>query len=176
MPEADFSFAPEYPTEQFDEVIFTNQSKGNDQNEWLWFFNTDPLTTASGPEARTTFKDAGSYAVAMSVKNQWGCGDTITRVINVMPDFHVYVPDAFTPDGDHINEVFKPVGRGVKFYYLSIYNRWGEKIFESKDIETGWDGTYKGERCKADVYTWKINASGVDGSQKLLNGHVSLLR
>jgi gliding motility-associated-like protein len=112
----------------------------------------------------------------MVVKNSWGCADTVVRTVVVEPDFNVYVPTAFTPNADELNDVFQPKGSGVVKYSLIVYDRWGQKIFQSTDFSKGWDGTFKGEECKMDVYVWKIIASDIKGKTKNLNGSVTLYR
>ena len=114
--------------------------------------------------------------MAFIVQNKYGCSDTIVKTIKVESDFNIYVPNAFTPNGDELNDNFLPILRGTKFYTLSIFDRWGAKLFETNSTETGWDGTYKGEEAKQDVYVWKINVSSNSGEQKTMSGQVTLTR
>jgi gliding motility-associated-like protein len=120
--------------------------------------------------------DAGNYAVALLVKNKWGCADTVIKEIQVETDFNVYVPNIFTPNNDDNNQIFLPVCTGVKFYELNVFDRWGRKVFQSIDITHGWDGTYNGEQCQDGVYVWQIKVSSNSGEMKTLNGHLTLLR
>ena len=92
----------------------------------------------------------------------------------------IYMPSAFTPNGDGLNDVFTAFGMDLKEYQLIIYNRWGEKIFQTKDINLGWDGTYKGTASPLGLYIWELEASDKNG-KPLLNdiqsrGTVSLVR
>jgi gliding motility-associated-like protein len=118
--------------------------------------------------------------VILNAYSSNGCADTAMLWINIYPDLIFYVPNAFTPDDDQYNQVFKPVfssGFSAKNYNFSIYNRWGELIFETDQINQGWDGTYHNMRCQDDVYTWKIRLmSAVTGSRKEYVGHVTLLK
>jgi len=95
-------------------------------------------------------------------------------------DLIYYVPNAFSPDGDEFNNVFKPVlttGFDVNSYHLSIFNRWGELIFESLNYEEGWDGTYHNEKLLDGTYIWKINVKYRSSDKKKeLIGHVSLFK
>ncbi|MDP1747662.1 MAG: gliding motility-associated C-terminal domain-containing protein, partial [Bacteroidota bacterium] len=68
----------------------------------------------------------------------------------------IYVPEAFTPNGDNINDVFYVVGNGLKEFKLFIFNRWGEEIFESDDINLGWDGKVQDKLVPQGVYTYRI--------------------
>jgi gliding motility-associated-like protein len=92
----------------------------------------------------------------------------------------VYMPSAFTPNGDGLNDVFKAFGMDLQDFKLVIYNRWGEKIFQSQDIDLGWDGTYKGAPSPLGLYIWELEAADKNG-KPLLNeiqrrGTVSLVR
>lgn len=98
------------------------------------------------------------------------------KAIKIESDYNFYVPNAFTPNDDNLNDVFYPMIHGVKFYEISIFDRWGRKIFGSSDLALGWDGTYNGQRCKDDVYVWKIKVSTLAGEEKSYNGHVTLFR
>src|SRR5690606_19563788 len=102
------------------------------------------------------FENTGTYVVALTAQNEKQCLDTAIKSIYVLPDFTIFVPNIFTPNGDNLNETFKPVVRGQKEYRFQIFNRWGAKIFETTDTNQDWDGTYNGEECKSDVYVWKI--------------------
>jgi len=153
-PLADFNFSPEQPIERLDDIQFTDVSKGNPVNYYWEFGNT--LYTSSLKNPVYNYPDMGTYPVALIVQNQWQCSDTVLKTVTVHPDFGVYVPNTFTPNDDGLNESFGPVLRGAKSFNFSIYNRWGEKLFETSDLEKGWDGSYKGKACKEDVYVWKL--------------------
>ncbi len=88
----------------------------------------------------------------------------------------VYVPNTFTPNGDGTNDVFRVVSNGLNLVNLMIFNRWGEKIFETKDPARGWDGKYKDEMSKTDVYEWKLIYENNYGTRKIKIGHVNLLK
>ena len=91
-----------------------------------------------------------------------------------------YVPNSFTPNNDQFNNVFQPIfTQGVDTYdfYLFIYNRWGEIIFESKDPSKGWDGTYNGVIQQEGLYTWEISFKmSQSDERKMILGHVNLLK
>jgi gliding motility-associated-like protein len=98
----------------------------------------------------------------------------------MIPEVILYVPNAFTPDGDSYNNSFYPVltaGYNQDDYEFLIFNRWGELIFESHTIGEGWNGTYRDHKCQDDVYTWKLvlRRSYNDDKQEYV-GHVTLLR
>ncbi len=88
----------------------------------------------------------------------------------------VYVPNAFSPNNDGHNDVFRPNGKYVVDYKLRIYNRWGEKLFESRAMDKGWDGIYEGEAAPAGTYLYSILAEGPNGEIQKYNGSFHLLR
>ncbi len=90
-----------------------------------------------------TYLDENKCLVSDSVK------------INVI--YELYIPNAFSPDGNGINDEFKASSAGIKEFHMDIFNRWGEKIFSSDDISKSWDGTYQGEKVQIDVYVWTIS-------------------
>lgn len=88
----------------------------------------------------------------------------------------IYIPNAFTPNRDVRNNVWFVYGTLVKEIQILVYNRWGEKSFESNDIEKGWDGTYKGKMCQEDMYIYKVVAKDYFNEEKKLVGHINLFR
>jgi gliding motility-associated-like protein len=175
-PKADFSFFPDRPVEVSDEVQFINTSKGNRINKWSWSFVNNSGTKSEQENVNYYFANAGVHPVSFVVKNTWNCADTITKPIVVDEDLAIYVPNSFTPNDDGKNETFQPIGRGVATYVLIIFNRWGEKLFETNNFYEGWDGNYRGEACKSEVYQWRITASNRSGKVKDLWGKVNLYR
>ncbi len=175
VPVADFSYLPLQPVENADEVSFTDNSSGEVLKPGTWYFG-DNTEKSEGSKVWKLYIESGFYPVALITENKWGCSDTVVKTVKIEEDFNVFVPNVFTPNGDIHNQAFRPVTRGVKLYRLSVFNRWGNLVFESFDPEQGWDGTYKGAPCKSDVYSWKIDISGHHGQQKQLAGHVTLYR
>ncbi len=105
---------------------------------------------------------------------------TITSVSNTIESnqkLHIHVPSAFSPDGDGINDAFFAVSEGVEDFNMQVYNRWGEVVFESNDIEEQWDGSFKGELSQEDAYVYVIEARGMDDDEPTtLKGTVSLIK
>lgn len=105
------------------------------------------------------------------------CVNRDTLCVTVTHDWAIYVPNAFTPvRADNINDVFIPVGYGLKSIELFIFDRWGELIFKSDEDHKGWDGKYKGSYCKSDVYVYQINYTTMDNIEGTKTGHVSIIR
>lgn len=104
------------------------------------------------------------------------CSDTFCRTIFVSFDALIGVPNAFSPNGDGVNDVIRIEGKGITELEFRIYNRWGEKVFETNDKTIGWDGYYKNVLQEMEVYTYSVQAKFVDGSSKQLKGNITLLR
>lgn len=177
-PEAGFSFQPGHPVENLDAVQFSDGSSG--ATSFSWYFGST-AGSSSGKNPTWLYETAGTYVVAQVVSNEWGCSDTAIKTLLVMPDVAVYVPNAFTPNEDGRNELFGPVLRGAAAYTMMVFDRWGEKIFETSDIAGAWDGTFKGEACQQGVYVWKLhiefeNATPEGKQKRDLSGSVLLYR
>ena len=176
-PIADFTYSPEHPLENMEEVSFLNTGKDQNIKTFNWLFMFDKTEYSSNQiNPSFLFENAGTYSVALIVTNDYQCKDTLIKTITVASDFAVYVPNTFSPNQDNKNEIFNAVTRGVNKYSIQIFNRWGQKVFESNDLNNGWDGTFKGQVCKSGVYGWKISASSYDGMLKELTGQVMVYR
>ena len=166
-------------------VQFFNFS--NFADSYVWDFGDGNFSTAPFPSHNYT--EEGAYTVTLFVANNFGCRDTFVLPTEVIAESRgeVQFPNAFTPnsagptggiyDPNSINnEVFFPVSDGVLGYHLMIFNRWGELLFESKDVNIGWDGYYRGQLCQQDVYVWKVVAQLSNGNELVKVGDVTLLR
>ena len=120
----------------------------------------------------------GNVLIIQLVTNEYGCTDTAHKVIKIKPAFVIYIPNAFTPNTDGLNDDFKAQGVGISEFQMWIFDRWGHVIFESNDINKGWDGTVRGgdEPIKNDVYVWKAQVTDVFHKNHDLVGHVTLLK
>ena len=104
--------------------------------------------------------------------------DSIIKTVEVKPELAFYIPNTFTPNGDHINDIFTGKGMDIAEFDMSIFDRWGEEIFRTNDIHNGWDGTVKGGDAIAQdgVYVYKIKLRDIEGKPHLYNGHVNLVK
>jgi gliding motility-associated-like protein len=100
---------------------------------------------------------------------------SISNEITTFPDLQLYIPSAFTPNSDGLNDLFGAVGEGVEDYHLTIYNRWGNKIFESTDMSNKWDGTFNGERVELGTYTYSLSAKGIKKNDLFKSGIVTVV-
>lgn len=143
-------------TEYEPNFTFLNTSTG--ATHWLWSFGDGKTSTDKTPTHKYP-QIPGDYEVTLYVVSDFGCRDSAKIQIRVIEDVIFYVPNAFTPDGDQFNNVFKPImasGYREDSYVFMVYNRWGQAVFESHDPHYGWDGTYNGEICQDGVYVWSI--------------------
>ncbi len=178
-PIADFSFSPERPVSGTDElVMFKDASTGEAITHWDWYFWSRGQPNATDKNPSFIYPKPGTYLVTLVVKNQFECSDSVSKPLVVMEEFNFYVPNAFSPNNDGKNDVFMPKGANISSYELSIYDRWGHKVFHSTDIERGWEGkTGDGldDFYPQGIYIWKINVTGLNKETKELNGHVLLI-
>lgn len=173
------SFYPEKPIiSELDGLeYFVNTSIGGVTYFWNFGDSTSINNISNDFNTNHLYTQPGDYTITLVVTNFYGCSDTTYQKINVRPDVAIYIPNAFTPDDDGLNDVFKPQGVGIqiKNYKMEIYNRWGEKIFVSEDFNEGWDGTFKGKPAEVGVYAYYIVLYDIKGYKHFYKGHVSLL-
>lgn len=126
-----------------------------------------------------TYNDSGVYIIAQYVTNALGCKDTAYQTINVIKDFNLFIPNAFTPNSDGNNDYFVPKHFGITKIDLMIFNRWGDLIARvDESNKQGWDGLDERthEKCKTDVYVWKMRYTTNKGAEIQANGQVTLLK
>ncbi len=116
----------------------------------------------------------------LTITDGFGCQATDSITIYIQPSTcaapYIFVPNAFTPDGDGQNDIIVPEGSIMTEIYFAIYNRWGELVFETNQLGKGWDGTYKGELLPSDVFGYYIKARCLDGNQFFNKGNITLIR
>lgn len=140
---------------------------------WDWTFGDGATSTDQNSNHRYT--EPGFYDISLTVTNG-DCEDTKYGQVKVEPIFSFYVPSAFTPDEDGINETFFGTGEGIEEYTMRIYNRWGEFLFESNNRDAHWDGTYLGKPVEAGLYVYRFYLIDWEGHDHKYNGHFNLLR
>lgn len=156
-------------------VYFTDLSSGS-SNCWVYF--GDGQSVNSCGSISHTYQQSGTYVVSQTVENQYGCRDSMTLIIDADFSAAIWIPNAFTPNFDGKNEFFGPIATGVQNAKFMIFDRWGNKIFETNDLSKGWDGTLNGTRCQEDVYVWKLiyEHAGENNTSFTKVGHVSLIK
>jgi PKD repeat protein len=165
--------------------VFINRSVGATIYEWD--FGDGNTSTEFSPNH--LYEQPGFYTISLKVKNSFGCTDqsTLNEAIKVEPGGEIKFPNAFTPSpsgpssgkytyGDPTNHVFYPfTQKGIVEYQLQIFTRWGEIIFESDDIEVGWDGYVKEKLAPQGVYIWRAKYKTADGKVEIKAGDVTVI-
>ena len=113
----------------------------------------------------------------VALRNQNNPIESVSNAVIVEKPYALYSPNAFSPDGDGINDLFKVSGQGMSDFQIEIYNRWGQMVYKSIDLSNGWDGTFKGKNMPTGTYVYKIKTSNYVDEQKLVkSGTVALVR
>jgi gliding motility-associated-like protein len=122
--------------------------------------------------------NVGTDSPLQIVTNQYGCSDSARNTIMIEP-FAIYVPNTFIPDGNEINDIFIPkTDFETNGWQFSVFNKWGERVFYTEDMLTGWNGMYESKPCQDDAYIWTLKYRGCDSPQewRLLQGFVNLVK
>ena len=113
----------------------------------------------------------------VALRNQNNLIESVSNAVIVEKPYALYSPNAFSPDGDGINDFFKISGQGMIDYQIEIFNRWGQMVYKSIDLSNGWDGTFKGKNLPTGTYVYKIKTSKYGVELKLVkSGSVALVR
>ncbi len=128
-----------------------------------------------------SYPDSGSYTVQLIVTNSLGCADTAYNTLEIVPEYVLYAPSAFTPfNHDGLNDTFMPMGVGIDpdNFEMMIFDRWGNQIYKTTDINKGWDGHANGgsKIAQIDVYVWKINTQDSKSNQHHYTGTVTIVK
>lgn len=154
-------------------VVFKDLSTGASQ--WIW--EPEPGITGQGQNYAYLYPRVGNARAWLYVRNDEGCSDTAYLDFVLSADEYGWIPNSFSPNKNGSNDVFKPEGLSpVISYEFSIYNRWGEKIFETRDPSMGWDGTFMGKEVPSGVYAYRVNMIYFTGKKQVWHGEVTLLR
>jgi gliding motility-associated-like protein len=193
QPKAAFSSDPPFfTTVAFPKFRFFNETKlrwGQDSMSYLWNFDQrdiDDTSTQFSP-IHSYSADTFTYWVNLQASYHYHdaitmadsfCTDSIGQARKIGPDVTVFVPTGFSPEGTgpRVNNRFMPVVNGEKTYYIQLYNRWGELLWETADKFASWDGKYQGEDAQQDVYAWVIKVTAFDGEEYRYEGTVTLIR
>lgn len=172
-PAGDFDYL-KYESDRQGVLRFENHTTG--AIEYLWDFGNNNTSVLFEPETLYTLE--GAYTITLVSVSPEGCIDTTFRNYYYNPE--VWMPNAFTPDNDGLNDVYKPVTQRTTLepYLFQIFNRWGQLIFSSTDPERGWDGKFEGKSCINGVYSYILQyREGAEGSAQIIvqKGSVTLL-
>jgi gliding motility-associated-like protein len=178
VPVAAFGAGPQPTTILDPQISFTDSSQN--ASTWYWSFGDVMPSSSTLQNPSFTYTEPDCYDVTLVVTSIDGCRDTATKEICIGPDAVIYVPNAFTPNDDGTNEIFIPVTVGMDpaQFEMWIFDRWGNMIFYTDDLNEGWDGRVQGhsEISQIDTYVWKIKAVDMLGNKHNLLGKVSLVK
>ena len=177
-PLAAFASTPQPTTLVNPTIHFADSSVG--AASWSWSFG-DLINSSSTDQNPTfTYPAAGCYQVTLTVTSADGCIDMATDTVCIGPDATLFVPNAFTPDGDGDNDYFFPQGIGIDpaTFEMWIFDRWGNMIFFTDNPTAGWDGRANGgtDVAQIDTYVWRIKCTDVLGNKHNLIGRVTLIK
>ncbi len=175
-PVADFTYSPQEVDNFNPEVQFTDQSSG--AGKWFWELEGNAYFTQQNPTYK--FQDTGRQEVRLIVTHPSGCQDTAVQIIDIVPKVTFFLPNAFSPNDDSVNDVFIGKGylEGIREFELSIWNRWGEMIFRSTDPLLGWNGRKNntGKPAPVGVYVCLARYTNPRGEPVELKGFATLIR
>lgn len=171
VPKADFSSSPSYPIPN-KPIQFSNAS--NNATTYTWTFGDGETSSETSPGH--LYKKTGSYRVCLIASNGTSCTDSVCKTVQADVRTAIGVASAFSPNGDGVNDVLLVHGAAVESMNLKIFNRWGQKVFETSDMERGWDGTFKGQAQEMETYAYLLIATFIDGSTTQQKGNINLIR
>ncbi|MBA3972029.1 MAG: gliding motility-associated C-terminal domain-containing protein, partial [Bacteroidetes bacterium] len=182
-PIAGFTSSPNPATSTSPEVTFSDQSSG--ALTWQWDFTyTVPqsgFNTSTAQNPSFIYTATGIYQVQQVVTNSFGCTDTAYNTVEVVPEYVFYAPNAFTPaNNDGKNDTFTPsiMGYDIDSYEMMIFDRWGNMIYRTTDLNKGWDGRANDGKdlAQIDVYVWKVNVLDFAKKEHQYIGTVTIVK
>lgn len=176
VPVADFSANPPLntPTE-LDQAAFQFFNHSTGAISYAWNFGDGSTSTEEDP--LHSYKTEGQYRVSLSAEGPAGCIDTIAKeFIPVIPATTGFIPNAFTPNGDGVNDVFIPANSNLVSFDMKIFNRWGKQVFSSSGQLSGWDGDDAGKPAEIGVYIYSVSLLFENGDLEIHKGNLTLIR
>ena len=175
-PIADFTFTPQQPSNLVPTVSFFDESF--EPVAWKWTFSDVGASIQQNPTF--TFPDTGMQEIQLVVFHESGCTDTMIQFLDVIPEVRYFLPNAFTPNGDGFNDGFRGNGvmKGATDFSLSIWNRYGEKLFETADPFESWNGRKDntGQLAPQGVYVVVVSFREPRGALRELRGYATLVK
>ena len=174
-PTANFEANPPTASASNALIHFIDQSNG--AQSYLWNFGDG--TSSFNESPIHSYLSSGSYSATFIVTDSYGCTDSISKTIVIYDDFNLFIPNAFTPNSDGLNEVFRPYGTGInleKKYEMSIYDRWGKLVFITNRFEQGWDGKINNSKIKSNSsFAYQIKLYDQANQIHIFKGTVTVL-
>ena len=173
LPIVDFKANKLIASEMFPEISFYNLSEGAMFYEWNfdngdYSFEENPIYSFSNPDI---------YNVTLAVIDSFGCTGEMVKSVQINPEHTFFIPDSFTPDGDGLNDFFLAKANSVISYQMQVFDRWGRVVFESDNIDFGWNGENPlGIRLDKGVYLYHVKLYDENGKLWVYNGELNLMR
>lgn len=174
-PQTAFTYSPTVPKENTP-YVFTNFTSGAISYKWLFGDGDSVITTKKDTVISHLYNASGTYNVCLIATNQYGCQDTVCQAVEVIIVPLVDVPNAFTPNGDGVNDLIMVKAYGIQSMDWKIFNRWGKQVYQGSNAKTGWDGRVNGQVQPQDVYVYVLDVTFTDGTKYRKKGDITLLR
>lgn len=174
QPKPNFESKPKVLTDDVGQgQLFSTTVNGS---SYKWYVNN--VYQGNSSSVDLNFSDTVCFVIKLIANNTSGCKDSVERLICVKPAFTFYMPNAFTPNGDGLNDVLIPYGRSwlSENYKFKVFNRIGHLIYQTTNIADGWDGKIKGSPGQNDIYFWRIRVTDYYGESHDFEGRVDLLK
>lgn len=160
-------------------IEFKNLCELATSYNWIFEQGMPNVSNAEHPSVTYPVESEGNYKITLIATNQYGCIDTLEKIIETHLDVIVYAPNSFTPDGDKHNNTWglHIIGHNEASVDIQIYNRWGEMIWQSHDADAHWDGTYKNVVQQAGTYSWVLRVENKTTKMPFVaQGHLNIIK
>ena len=179
-PTASFTINPQ-KVSMFNPKVSLSSTSSADVVSLIWDIPSGNPSSSTLSDVYTVYPldSVNDYFVTLYVTNEDGCTDSITNFIQVHEEVLLYAPNTFTPDGDKFNQIWKvfAVGLDPEKFELQLFNRWGEMVFQTKDVNEGWDAIYKGKEVQEGTFNWSVFAGNkYDDNKYIYRGSVNVIR
>lgn len=177
IPGPDACFEILYPYGNGMNIPITFESCSQNTDNWYWSFGD--FGSSNNEDPTHVYNQEGDYVVTLVASNEFGCIDSIAKIVSIIGDTDIFIPNSFTPNDDGLNDIFIPIMREVNKtgYSLKIFNRYGQMIFVSTNIEQGWDGKVNGIPVEmGSIYSYVINYENLNGRKMMTKGSVSIIK
>jgi gliding motility-associated-like protein len=177
VPKADFDWTPQVINNLKPTVSFFDKSS-SDVIAWRWFFDNKAYSAQKNPDFM--YRDTGVQTVQLFVRNGYGCQDSVFKTLRIEPEVTFFMPNAFSPNDDSVNDVFKGTGflYGLKSFRMTVWNRWGEAVFNTTDPSVGWNGLKNngGQPMPSGVYVCEVEYTTPKDERIVKRNYLTLYR
>ncbi len=171
-PVADFVFEPDHPS--LEDAVITLRNKSSNASMYAWY-NDDDLFLSDAVHYQLPNPGEGEFCYKLVARDAYSCADTVRKCVMIAKSGLLFVPNTFSPNGDGRNDIFGIRGISIQLENLSVFNRYGERVFYTTDMDKGWDGRYKAAACDAGTYYYFIRYKNSKGERVVKKGDIILL-